>query len=447
MAEWTYYISLAIPSDDQSRLLLFEYDGLWRQPVVILHALFNNLYILPRTVHEQFGLDVTILRTLARQVDEEAHTMQAIWLVENHTRDWNPPQNARWINRAELDGLVLADEWMRPALENILDTLTDAPPPQRPPWFMPGWFATAEAWIDSVLTAKGYEMLRPPEHFKHGTISSVLRTETSAGNIYFKVALTLPLFGHEPTLTTALGELYPDIIPSPLAIDKSRRWMLTADIGTELRTSNPSLEMLEMVVKTFAHLQSNSASHIDSLFAAGCLDRRLDVLVGQIDGLLADEGCCTRLTAEERAEWQASGDQLKVLCQRLASYAIPYTLVHGDFHAGNIALQGEKIRFFDWTDACVTHPFFDLPVLIEYDAQEHADALRDAYLAEWTAYESLERLHEAYAISSILGSLHQAVSYQGIFNGMEVDQRSGWDFGVPTFARRILKEIKTLPTI
>lgn len=368
--------------------------------------------------------------------------MDALLLMDNRTTNWKPPEGSRWVDRAGLDAVVLAEEWMRPALENVLDSLNQPPPDKRPPWFMPGWFAEAREWIRETLTTQGYTLLKPPELFKNGAISAVLLAETDHGNVYFKVAVKLPLFGHEPRLSAALGALYPDAIQAPLGIDAERRWMLTADIGTELRESKPSPQTMETVIKTYARFQIDTASQIDTIFGVGCLDRRLDVLVSQVDGLLADEGCYALLNADERAEWQASGDRLKALCQQLASYHLPYTLVHGDFHGGNIALQNDRIRFFDWTDACVAHPFFDLTPLIDVDNPAKAVALQEAYLAEWTAYEPLDRLREACAIGMILGALHQTVSYQGIFNGIEVDQQAEWAAGVPFFARRVMKLMK-----
>lgn len=444
MAEWTYHISLAVADEDNQRFLLVPEGEGWTPPHFTLDRFFTHLYALTRAIQAAWGADMVILRQLTRQRDEETRVMKALVLVDNRTAHWKPPAGARWVDRAGLDAVTLVGEWMRPALERALDSLGEAPPAARPAWFSSGWFAEASQWMTEALTAKGYTLLRPPEPFKQGAISAVLLGETANGNVYFKVALALPLFGNEPGLSAALGRLYPDLIEAPLAIDAARRWMLTADIGTELRASKPSVEMMENVVRTFARLQIDSASQIDTLFAAGCLDRRIDVLMGQIDGLLVDEGCYAPFSAEERATWQGSGDQLKALCQQLMTYKIPYTLAHGDFHAGNIALEGEKIRFFDWTDACVTHPFFDLSVLIDFDSDGRGEAMRDAYLAEWTAYETPERLQEAFAIGYILGALHQAVSYEGIFNGVEEDQRGDWDMGVPFFARRIMQQIKAM---
>jgi aminoglycoside phosphotransferase (APT) family kinase protein len=176
------------------------------------------------------------------------------------------------------------------------------------------------------------------------------------------------------------------------------------------------------------------------------LDRRLNVLIGQIDDLLADEASYADLNDEERAAWQASGPTLKALCEKLAAYNIPPTLVHGDFHAGNVTTRDGQILIFDWTDACVAHPFFDPLVFIEYDARDFdADqraGMRDAYLKHWTDYEPLDRLHEAYELAEILGGLHQAVSYRHIVNAMEPRQRKDWLWGVPYFVRFILPKLK-----
>jgi len=442
MGDWVFHISLAIPDADQRQVLLLPTGENWMPPRYTRDQFFTHLYLLTRQIQAEMGTNMVILRPLASRRDEEAQVMDGLVLMDTLTTDWQPPANSRWVDRVGLDEVVLAEEWMRQALEQALDGLKQSPPAKRPDWFLQGWFAEASAWMAETLTAQGYQLLRLPEPYKHGAISAVLLAETDQGSVYFKVAIKLPLFGHEPKLTLALGELYPDVIQAPLAIDEARRWMLTIDIGTILRMSKPSQHMLEAVLRTHARLQMDTVSHIDQLFEVGCLDRRLDVLASQIGGLLADEGCCSSLSADERAEWQASGERLKDLCQQLAGYHLPYTLVHGDFHGGNIALQGERIRFFDWTDACVAHPFFDLTPFINLDEPEKAAALQEAYLSEWMAYEPIERLREACRIAMILGALHQVASYQGIFNGVDADQQVEWAEGAPFFVRRVLKLMK-----
>ena len=67
-------------------------------------------------------------------------------------------------------------------------------------------------------------------------------------------------------------------------------------------------------------------------------------------------------------------------------------------------------------------------------AWEH---LLNIYLAEWTAYESIERLREAYALSEPLGALHQVISYQHIVANVEGISKN-WLAGGLRFWLRVL---------
>jgi hypothetical protein len=80
-------------------------------------------------------------------------------------------------------------------------------------------------------------------------------------------------------------------------------------------------------------------------------------------------------------------------------------------------------RFFDWTDACVAHPFLDLATIRRGTSYAEGDDQRErelrerlvgAYLPEWAAFEPPDRLARAVRLAAPLGALHQAVSYRAI---------------------------------
>ena len=125
------------------------------------------------------------------------------------------------------------------------------------------------------------------------------------------------------------------------------------------------------------------------------------------------------LTDAEVARLRALAPRLKAMCRTLADYHVPATLVHGDLNLGNVALHDEQYVFFDWTDACVSHPFFDLLTVIWEDDPEVQAHLLERYLELWTVYEPMERLREAWTLAEPLCSLHQAVSYQAILRHTE----------------------------
>jgi hypothetical protein len=82
--------------------------------------------------------------------------------------------------------------------------------------------------------------------------------------------------------------------------------------------------------------------------------------VGQV-GRLLDAG--SWLSPEEEAGLRAAVPRIQTRCAELAGYAVPPSIVHGDLHLSNVARGPKGHLFFDWTDACVAHPFLDLATI------------------------------------------------------------------------------------
>ncbi len=177
---------------------------------------------------------------------------------------------------------------------------------------------------------------------------------------------------------------------------------------------------LSEALRNLARMQIDSIPRVDELLSAGCPDRRLERLAGEIETLLSDPVVLEGLLPQEIDLLQGLAPRFEVMCEQLAGYAVPQTLAHGDFHGGNLLGRDGKVLIFDWTDGCIAHPFIDLITAINnryphFDEREQA-GIRNAYLSSWTAYESPERLLEAANLALPLGALHQAVSYRAILS-------------------------------
>ena len=103
----------------------------------------------------------------------------------------------------------------------------------------------------------------------------------------------------------------------------------------------------------------------------------------------------------------------------LAAYAVPPTIVHGDLHLSNVAQGPRSYLFFDWTDACIAHPFVDMISIFQEEEGALRDRLRDAYLSEWTPSEPAEHLRRAWQLAEPPGALHHAISYRSIVANLE----------------------------
>ena len=220
-------------------------------------------------------------------------------------------------------------------------------------------------------------------------------------------------------------------MPAPLAVDAERGWMLLDDHGEEVGWS-ASPGVVEEVARSYARMQVEAAGQADRPLAAGCHDRRLDRLAAQAEAWLPQVEATGDLPGIDGATWLSDGElaavraalpQVLDCCAELAGFAVPPSIVHGDLHLGNVARGPAGYTFFDWTDACVAHPFLDLVTIrrgtsfaegeIGSEAELRA-RLRAAYLPAWAAFEPPERLDRAYRLAAPLGALHQAVSYRSI---------------------------------
>jgi hypothetical protein len=444
--QWQTNHYAIIPQPGEPRALLLADAAGWSLPHLHLDArkwLAEVGHLRPSLL-KLLGVDATALRCAYAQTDAASQRSDVIYEMENHSPAWQPPPNGRWVGRTDLEQLTLvAPEQRAVLLDWLAGVESGARSDQRPPWSRAGWLATATAWLHGHLTRLGHPPIAAIEQVKSWGISCVLRAHTADGDAYFKAVPAL--FAQEPVVTQALAMRYPANIPTPIAIDRERSWMLLWDFGPGLRDTT-DIAIWEESLRRFSQMQRDSAEHIGELFAAGCVDRQLDVLAAQIDPLFSDAAGLVGLDPAEIARLRRLAPHLKAICAQLAGYRVPQALVHGDFHPGNIAFQMGRHIFFDWTDACIAHPFIDAITILDAssalegvpDARTH---LRDVYLAAWATDEPAARLAEAFELGLTLGALHQAISYRAIVATLEPVARQELDWGVPYWLRLVLSRV------
>jgi hypothetical protein len=379
-----------------------------------------------RAFAELLGTQVAILRYVARSSDRESRELDIAYVLEPLTAGWDPPARAAWIERGMLD----------PELRELVPEDAHVPA-KRAPWAREGWLAEATAWIESSLQGLGRRPTGPAEQVRTWPLSAVLGVSTEAGRVYFKATSTLPLFVDEGHVMQGLARVFRREVPAPLAIDRPRRWMLLDDIGPALGWDAP-VEERESVLRVFAFMQVASAGDPDALLALGCIDRRPAWLAHEASELIADEESLSVLDEQERTRLRALEPLLVELCGRLADGPVPDALVHGDLHLENVARVRGSYVFFDWSDACVAHPFLDL---IDVHREEDAavrERLRDGYLSAWADYASPQELLALWEVSAPLASLNQAVSYRHIVASIERGSVQNLDWALPHWLRLVL---------
>ncbi len=320
-------------------------------------------------------------------------------------------------------------------------------------WTQPEWLAQAHAWIAAEVGRRDSRVVEPIEQPHVRPWSTVLRVPTTRGALYFKA--TAPALVHEPALTLALAGWWPERMPQILAADRERRWLLMSDGGATLRSlmrSAADLGHWERVLPLYAETQIALAERVPELLALGTLDRRLAALPQQYERLLEDtDALCLGqpdgLSAEEHAALRALAPRVAARCAELASYGIPESLNHDDFHDGNVFVQDGRYVFFDWGDACVSHPFFTLLVTLRsigyrLGLEEHDPALarlRDVYLTSWGRYGSPATLLRAAELARRLGMLCRALTWRHVLAAVAPAQRAAHDGPVAGWLQEFLQ--------
>jgi hypothetical protein len=430
---WRASIRWVVAHPDEPKVLLARRDGGLALPEAERpgQVWIGDPGEVVAPLRELLGGDAVLLRCL-EEVEDPSTRVQRVTVLAAARAPAAAPDGTAWLGQADL-APAAGDPGVALAARVVADLEGGRPPAGLQPWAARGWQAQVEDWIAAELERLGRALAGPVEQVRVWELSCVLRAPTTAGDVWFKTSVAAPLFVNEGVVMQTLARLFPDHVPTPLAVDPDRGWMLLADFGPRVGW-DASLEAVEAVARTFARMQVEAAGHVDLLLAAGCHDRRLDRLATRAgawlpevgaDGRLPTMDAATWLTEDELAALAAAVPRIRAGCEELAALAVPPSLVHGDLHLANVADGPRGPLIFDWTDACVAHPFLDLATIRRGtgEVDEAEDELRArllaAYLPAWSSFESPERLTRAWQLAVPLGALHQAVSYRSLMASLE----------------------------
>ena len=451
-----------IPHVTEPRVFMLQIGGRWCLPHVSPFDYTRNFFpedivAIRQALDETFNIDLTVLRHI-----QDAGAVQ-ICELENHSPKWCPPANGRWIGYSDLANLELAvrehqavlKTWFSEKQKGETSTLS-------PPWEHRGWFNEAKVWIQAQISRLGYEAVGPITQFKGAwSRSSILYVPTTAGNLYFKACFEMP--PSEQEVIRALAERWPNNVPSILATELERRWMLMRDFGDK-HLDDVTDDHWRAAVRLFAEIQMDSVREIDHWIALGCPDRTPSQMIVCMDQLFTDTSALTRgrhrLSQAEIASLHSFLPQLQEMCRELANSAIPQTIHHDDFRSGNTVVFDQTYLYYDWGETVVSHPFFSINYFLNRIRRPHGmsrsdwifwvddprrRAIRDAYLQPWTRYESMERLLEVFTLARQLFSLYEAIRCYAELPYL--DGSCPWAKGTMEYIPRTLREVLQVKSI
>ncbi len=288
-------------------------------------------------------------------------------------------------------------------------------------WTSQRFLDEADTWIRSQVAVLG-EIEQP--HVRPW--STVLRVPSDGEVLWFKAVGEG--HGFEVPLTAILARVHPAAVPELLALDVDRGWMLMRDGGTRLREliiDRSDLWRWEAFLPEYAELQITVTPMVDEMLAAGVPPIRLADLPERVARLLANHEFlmldqANGLTRDEHARLEALIPEIVAMCRELAGHGIPETIQHDDLSDGNVLGREGRYRTFDWGDACLSHPFHTLTVLLRAVAYRldlepggvELGRLRDAYLEPFADSGTRDGLELAAGLAYRTGTLARSLAWQ-----------------------------------
>ncbi len=293
--------------------------------------------------------------------------------------------------------------------------------------------SAVERWIRARVDPVG-----PIETAHERPWATVLRVPLANSIVWFKACAPVQAF--EPRLTGELFARWPDRVGEVLGQDNERGWLLVADAGTPMHVlGNPPGAWLR-ALPLYAELQRGETAYADDHLAHGVPDLRVATWSARYGDLLQRD---LPLNQEEIRRLREFTPRFSELCAELAAHAVADTIQHDDLHMANVYTSGQRLRFLDWGDSSISHPFASLVVTFRFLEQVNKlpprdswfPRLRDAYLEPWGS-----GLADAFALAIRTGTFALAFAWTRQRNALPDQARPEFDQEFSVVLRRAIAQ-------
>ncbi len=364
------------------------------------------------SVRRVCGLEIAVLRCL-EEGDANEGRPRLYSAVCASERD-EPCPGFKWINLDEPSfGSPVPERLMKMARLELERLSADEPPHAPVPWDWPTrWHKKAREWITANLPpATEGEPWRMAQ-IRSWSISSVFRLTSGSARLYFKASPRY--FRSEVAVTQDVAERFPEVSPVLAAAEPQHGWMLMEDLGELTLGKADSPLLWRETMKTIARVQQGYIDRADSIEQMGIEKRTIGDIVETLTEWVENPARANlRIFQEENAaalkRLQPSLDKVAEIARGLERLGLPQTLEHGDLDSTNVFIRDGSPVLMDWSDACISHPFFT--PLTPAQARRNPDIVA-TYLREWSGYAPFENLRAGFEISKPLAALESAFHYQ-----------------------------------
>ena len=302
--------------------------------------------------------------------------------------------------------------------------------PKRLPYAEVGGPRAELSWAEQALAALRISVVGQPEQLRTWNLSSIWSIPTTAGLVWLKAVP--PFFAHEGALIEHLAQLA-SVARVPIVVASDGQRMLLADIDGTDRYDAALAERLEMIDRIVA-LQAACIGRVDELLRLGLPDWRGAALQSALHALIERRG--PALDARHADLLAAFVRDLPLRHRAIDDCGIADSLLHGDFHPGNVRGDGTTMTILDWGDAGVAHPLLDEPAFLRTCAPHEVPVIQDHWASCWRAALPGSDPARAAELLRPVAAARQALIYQRFLDGIEASEQRYHEADVPDWLAR-----------
>jgi hypothetical protein len=344
-----------------------------------------------KQVRVNHGIDVAVLRLLNTALPS-AHGGAVTYLAE----------------------LLASHSPSLPSLQGWDGELHDDP--KRVPYAKVGGPSDDLAWATDVLRAQNIKVNGLPQQTRTWNLSSIWTIPTHVGPVWLKVVP--PFFAHEGGVIQALSASGSLAVPTVLGHEGGR--LLLANVAGSDRYDADVRERCA-IIDQLVEIQRSWFDRIDELCALDAPDWRATNFIQAVGDLL-DRRSGTGATVD-REILSAFLTDLPDRFAAIATCGIPDSVVHGDFHPGNVRGPAmDDLVILDWGDSGIGHPLLDQPAMLSSSRTEDIATLRNHWSASWRAAVPRSDPSRAAQLLEPIAAMRQALIYQKFLDGIEATE-------------------------
>jgi hypothetical protein len=298
------------------------------------------------------------------------------------------------------------------------------------PWAEPGGPAATIEWATRLLAEQGRTVVGRQQR-RSWNLPSIWRLATDRGPAWVKEVP--PFFAHEGAMLRWLRRP-----ATPVVLGAAGCRLLLEDIpGADRYDAGPA-ERTPMLLDLL-DIQAESVDRLPELLALGVPDLRAQPFRRRIEQLVAEAG----LAGADRAVLDDFVAGLPERFAGLAACGVPDTLVHGDFHPGNVRSDGTSRVLIDWGDSVLGHPALDLVRMRDWAPNGPAPALTRAWCEFWRRRVPGCQPERAVDLIAPLAMLRNALVYGDFVRSVEPAERRYHDSDTQVALRDTVAMLKT----